>query len=144
MQDYDSSAKSYLAKNLDVIMSVWKMNQHEFAETIGLRYPAFNNYMNLRSFPQVPTLLTISDVTGIPIDLYLRQLIPIHLIPEQPLKAGEENLNMVKDNEAIYRAVKPPLLDYSVLERRLELLEMQIMAILEKIELPEVATNGKK
>lgn len=141
MQDYDRSAKSYLAKNLDVIMSVWKMNQHEFAETIGLRYPAFNNYMNLRSFPQVPTLLTISDVTGIPMDLYLRQLIPIHLIPERPLKPGEENTNMVKEHEAIYRAVKPPLLDYSVLESRIERIEQQIGHILDKLPLPEIATN---
>lgn len=61
MQEYENSAKSYLAQNLNVIMSIWKMNQHEFAALIGSKYPAFNNYMNLRSFPQVPTLMTISD-----------------------------------------------------------------------------------
>lgn len=66
MQDYDSSAKSYLAQNLNVIMSIWKLNQHEFAALIGTKYPAFNNYMNLRSFPQVPTLMTITDVTNVP------------------------------------------------------------------------------
>lgn len=120
------------------------MDQHTFAHLIGLNYPTFNNYMQLKTFPRIPTLMVISDVTGIPMDIYLRQLIPIHLIPEKPLRPGEENAHMVKEHEAIYRAVKPPLLDYSVLERRLELLEMQIMAILERIELPEVATNGKK
>lgn len=141
MQDYDSSAKSYLSQNLNVIMSVWKMDQQAFAEVIGLNYPTFNNYMAEKSFPRVPTLLVISDVTGIPIDIYLRQLIPIHLIPERPLKPGEENTNMVKEHEAIYRAVKPPLLDYSVLESRIERIEQQIGHILDKLPLPEIATN---
>lgn len=135
MQEYENSAKSYLAQNLNVIMSIWKMNQHEFAALIGSKYPAFNNYMNLRSFPQVPTLMTISDVTGIPIDYFLRQLIPIHLIPESPLSEGDINTSLVKESDAVYRAIKPPLLDYSVLERRIEGIEAQIRLLLDKLSI---------
>lgn len=135
MTDYDSSAKSYLSQNLNVIMSIWKMDQHTFAGLIGLTYPTFNNYMNLKSFPRIPTLLNISDVTGIPMDLYLRKIIPIDLIPERPLTDVEPNFNMVREGDPIYRTIKPPLLDYSVLERRIEGIEVQIRLLLDKLSI---------
>lgn len=111
------------------------MDQHTFAGLIGLTYPTFNNYMNLKSFPRIPTLLNISDVTGIPMDLYLRKIIPIDLIPERPLTDVEPNFNMVREGDPIYRTIKPPLLDYSVLERRIEGIEVQIRLLLDKLSI---------
>lgn len=128
MIDYDSSAKSYLSQNLTIIMSIWKMDQYRFSELIGLNYPTFNNYMSQKSFPRIPTLLVISDVTGIPIDLFLRQTIPIHLIPEFPIQG--EKLDMVKESETIYRTNNPPLIDFSTLQRRLEAVEDKLAALL--------------
>ena len=113
MQDYDVSAKSYLAQNLNVIMSVWKMDQHDFAALIGLNYPTFNNYMNQKSFPRIPTLLVISDVTGIPMDIYLRRIIPMHLIPLAPVK---DSRSVVSEPEIAYGFK-------SEMERRLDIIE---------------------
>lgn len=135
MPDYDNSAKSYLAQNLNIIMSVWKMDQHEFAKLIDLNYPTFNNYMNLKTFPRVPTLLVIADVTGIAMDIYLRQMVPIHLIPERPLTSGSKVSDMVKDRELLYRPEKSNLIDYSTLERRLEGIEQQVRQILERLDI---------
>lgn len=140
MQDYDSSAKSYLQQNLGIIMSLWKMDQHTFAHLIGLNYPTFNNYMQLKTFPRIPTLMVISDVTGIPMDLFLRQLIPIHLIPEKPI--SNNGLSMVREDGPIYKTAKPPLLDYSELERRIEYLENELRKVLDA--LPAVAKNESK
>lgn len=137
MIDYDSSAKSYLSQNLTIIMSIWKMDQYQFSALIGLNYPTFNNYMSQKSFPRIPTLLLISDVTGIPLDLFLRQTIPIHLIPEFPLQG--EKLDMVKESEPIYRANNPPLIDFSTLQRRLEAVEEKLAVLLENCQaLPDV------
>lgn len=131
MQDYDQSAKSYLAQNLNVIMSVWKMDQMGFAQLIGLNYPTFNNYFSLKTFPKIPTLLIISDVTGIPIDLLLRGLVPINLIPSGPLGSGEVNTSMVNERQAVYRTDRHPLIDYSELDRRLDFLEQQMKILIE-------------
>lgn len=137
MIDYDSSAKSYLSQNLTIIMSIWKMDQYQFSALIGLNYPTFNNYMSQKSFPRIPTLLLISDVTGIPLDLFLRQTIPIHLIPEFPIQG--EKLDMVKESEPIYRANHAPLIDFSTLQRRLEAVEEKLAVLLENCQaLPDV------
>lgn len=134
MADYDNSAKSYLAQNLNVIMSVWKIDQQEFSELIGLNYPTFNNYMALKTFPRVPTLLVISDVTGISIDLLLRQIIPIHLIPEKPINRSENDVSMVREEMPLYKSLSPPLLDYSVLQKRLEHLEYEIREVVSRLD----------
>lgn len=134
MQDYDSSAKSYLAQNLSIIMSIWKMSQHEFSALIELNYPTFNNYMKGQSFPRVPTLMVISDVTGIPIDLFLRQIIPIHLIPEKPLNRSENGVGMVREEMPLYKSLSPPLLDYSVLQKRLEHLEHEMREVVSRLD----------
>lgn len=136
MVDYDSSAKSYLAQNLNVIMSVWKMSQQDFAALIELNYPTFNNYIKGTAFPRVPTLLVISDVTGVPLDLFLRQLIPIHLIPERPIM-GKAYVATVQGEGPVYRAQKPPLLDYSQLEKRLEALEVQLKTVLSRTKIAD-------
>lgn len=137
MIDYDNSAKSYLSQNLTIIMSIWKMDQYQFSALIGLNYPTFNNYMSKKAFPRIPTLLLISDVTGIPIDLFLRQTIPIHLIPEFPLQS--EKIDMVKENEPIYRTNTPPLIDFSTLQRRLEAVEDKLAALMANCQaLPDV------
>ncbi len=137
MIDYDSSAKSYLSQNLTIIMSIWKMDQYQFSALIGLNYPTFNNYMSQKSFPRIPTLLLISDVTGIPLDLFLRQTIPIHLIPEFPIQG--EKLDMVRESEPIYRANNPPLIDFSTLQRRLEAVEDKLALLLANCQsLPDV------
>lgn len=134
MQEYDVSAKSYLSENLKVIISIWKMDQHDFSTLIGLNYPTFNSHMSKGTFPRVPTLLVISDVTGIPIDLFLRGPIPVYLIPDKPLMAGEKNPNMVKENGAAYRSIQAPLIDYSTLERRITNMENEINALRNRMD----------
>lgn len=135
MQKYDVSAKSYLSENLHVIISMWKMDQHQFAALIGLKYATFNSYMNEGTFPRVPTLLVISDVTGIPVDMFLRGQIPIHMIPPQPLREGERNaaVSVVSEPDVMYQPNIGALIDYSALERRIKTIEAELNTLKTKI-----------
>lgn len=64
MVDYEQNAKTYLSENLRIISAVWKIDQLEFSELLGLQKATFNNYVNRVSFPKVPTLMLMADITG--------------------------------------------------------------------------------
>lgn len=122
MQQYDQSAKVYLAENLKIIISIWKIDQSQFADLIGLNYATVNNYFNRGAFPRIPTLLVISDITGIPIDFFLRGNIPVGMIPDKPI---------LQPSDEIHEPAAPYGPHHGIL-KRLERLESQVEQILKE------------
>lgn len=79
----------YQGKNIRMIRKQWKMSQPEFAELLGVKGQNVSTYETDANYPQIPTLLKLEQLTGIPIyEIYTRFILPEE-VPEKPLKVYE-------------------------------------------------------
>lgn len=79
----------YQGKNIRMIRKKWGLSQPAFAELLGVKGQNVSTYETDAHFPQVPTLIKLEQLTGIPIyELYTRFVLPEE-VPDQPLKVYE-------------------------------------------------------
>lgn len=118
-----------LGINLQTLLGSWSMSQTDLEDILKVGRGNLSNYIKGKALPKVDTLLSLEEITGIPVYYWIREEIARNMIPKKPIdnylvsRAFDSRNEAYINTTGLSQALKEIHKHLEIIDMRLDTLE---------------------